>query len=288
MTSPSVSVVIPCHGAAVWLPRFTACLKAQTYAGPWEAVFVDDGDAECDYAPLRGDPRLRLVRRGVNGGVSAARNAGLESATGEIVLFADPDDEVRPDWMKHLVEAVDGVDFAWGGFVLRSGGSERTVAPPDAGAEYRGGDVAGRVWRAVFGYRLRDVIRHPTRGGLWNACRREFGTVWCRAFRRSAIGDLRFDETLRLNEDAMFLAAFALRARSMRVVGAADYVYEAREDGAAARESRERAVENRFALRDARRRLDPKMAHWRGSFVLGAIDVLRTAGLRAALRYLAG
>ncbi|MCR5414526.1 MAG: glycosyltransferase [Kiritimatiellae bacterium] len=270
----------------MWLSGFAADMRAQTYRGWWEAVFVDDGDGGTDYSVLE-DPRFRLVRR-PHGGVSAARNTGIDAAQGDLLLFADPDDSILPGWMENLVAAADGVDLAWGGFIMRENGTDSRFSPPDPGAEYRGAAVKSRVWRAVFGYRLRDVFRYRTRERMWKGCGREFGTVWCRAFRRSAVGDLRFDESLSLNEDAMFLAAFALRAESMRIVDCADYVYAIRPGGASAIESGMRKTANKFALRDARLRLDPGKDFWRGSFLLSAAEVCREDGPAAAWRYLTG
>ncbi len=246
---------------------------------------MDDGDAEADYSVLEGEPRFRLLRR-PHLGVSAARNAGLDEAKGEVVLFADPDDGLGPGWMESLAKAVEGVDFAWGGFTLESGGKTVLMESPDAGRVYRGEEVKNRVWRAVFGYRLRDALSHPSRNGLWKACGREFGTVWCRAFRRNVLADLRFDEGLALNEDAIFLAEYAVRAKSMRVVGDTSYVYRIRREGAANVESLERKAANKFALRDARSRIDPAKRFWRGTYLLSAVELLREAGLKTAWRYL--
>lgn len=286
-TFPSVSVIVPCYKAGPYLARFHASLTAQTYEGSWEAVFVDDGDpdGETVYACVT-DPRCRVVRQPSNRGVSAARNRGLTETTGEIVLFADPDDELGPDWMATLVAGLEGVDCAWGGFRLRADGAERVCVARDVGAVYRGADVKARIWRAIFGYRLRDVFRWLTRKRMWRGCGREFANVWCRAFRRSAISGVRFDETLRLNEDAIFLAEVAAQLSSLRILGDTGYIYETRPSGAVAVETRERKTANKFALRDARRRLDPRKRHWRGTFWLSAFEVWRDAGFGAAWRYL--
>ena len=281
-----VSVIIPCYRAGDVLPRFVSDLKAQDFAGTWEAIFVADGEAEGEtLAAVLDDPRFRLVVR-PHRGVSAARNAGLEAARGEIVLFADADDQLAPAWMSNLAKAIDGVDVAWGGFRLRTAECETLQLPEDAGAVYRGAAVRRRIWRAVFGYRVRDILRWGTRKRLWRGCRREFGTVWCRAFRRTALADVRFDETLALNEDALFLAACAQKLGSLRILGDTGYVYVAGDSGAVARETRQRLVANKFLLRDARAKLDPQMTHWRGTFLLSAVEVARAAGWRAAVRYL--
>lgn len=284
---PAVSVIIPCYHAGEFLGRFCRALLAQTYEGEWEAVFVDDADSGCDYGPVleggREGRRFRLVRRARNGGATAARNTGLESSSGEIVLFADPDDVPGPDWMRNLVESVEGVDLGWCGFKLNGS----SVTPPDPGRVYEGRAVRRRVWRAVFGYRLRDVLRWWTPRRLWRGCAREFGNVWAKAFRRSVIGDLRFDESLVTYDDAMFLAAYAVRAKSVRISSAADYDYIVRPEGVMSSGLKKRMSSVKFTLRDARRRLDPWMGHWRGTYILSAAEVARDSGIRAALRYLA-
>ena len=283
---PDVSVIIPCYRAGRFLARFCASLRAQTYSGGWEAVFVDDGDDGCDYGPVLAEG-FRLIRR-KNGGAAAARNTGLDSATGGIVLFADPDDLMDPDWMSHLVESIEGVDLGWCGFRLRGGESGPTteMAPPDPGAVYRGEDVKRRVRKAVFGYRVRDILRWWTPKRMWRGCGREFGNVWAKAFRRTVIGDLRFDETLVTYDDAMFLSAYAERAKSMRVSSASDYEYIVRPEGVMSSGLSKRKASVKFTMRDARRRLDPGMKWWRGTYLLSAVELLRDAGVAAAWRYL--
>lgn len=229
------------------------------------------------------------VLRRQNGGLSSARNAGLARASGEIVLFMDPDDVVEPYWIATLVKGMEGVDLAWGGFVEDEQGRLVKHISDDEGAEYFGEAVRKRIWRAVFGYRLRDLPWFFAKGGLWRHCRREFGSVCWRAFRRNVIGDLRFNEQLRLYEDAIFLSEYARRAKSMRVIGDTGYHYFIRKSGMMSVESRERMTQHKFELRDARRNVDPKMSAWRGTFVLSALQVLNdTKSLRMMWRYVMG
>jgi hypothetical protein len=61
----------------------------------------------------------------------------------------------------------------------------------------------------------------------------------------------------------MFLSAYALRAKSIRVLGDTGYHYFIRKSGAMLTEAREQVTKHKFLLRDARRELDPRMAHWR-------------------------
>lgn len=284
----SITVVVPVYNVAGYLRAALDSLLAQDLHD-WTAVCVDDGSTDgsgeilAEYAAR--DPRILVVHQ-PNKGVSAARNAALDRATGEIVAFLDPDDRVAADWLSRLQEGICGVDLAWGGMTMDSSGTLSHEIPGDVGCVYEGDAVRRRVWRAVFGYRLRDLIGLVLPGGMWRRCRREFGVVMCRAIRRSALGRLRFDDRVRLCEDALFLAAFAQRAKSMRVIGDVGYRYFVREGGAMLTERRLRMTPYKFAARDIRRELDPQMSHWRGSFLLSAVDILLRTGPGTAWRYL--
>ena len=89
-----VSVVIPTFNRAYCLPIAIGSLQQQTYQD-WEAVVVDDGSTDDTEATVKrlaeADPRIRYHRR-KNGGVSAARNTGLELAEGAWIGFLDSDD----------------------------------------------------------------------------------------------------------------------------------------------------------------------------------------------------
>jgi len=283
----AITVVVPVYNVAGYLKAAMDSLLAQTIRD-WMAICLDDGSTDesgailDDYAAR--DKRITVIHQS-NGGVSAARNAGLDRATGEIIAFLDPDDVVAPDWLAKLQEGIRDVDLVWGGMTMDCSGRQSYDGPTDIGAVYRGEAVRRRVWKAVFGYRLRDLFGFFLLGGLWKRCKREFGVVMCRAIRRSVIGDVRFDTRVRLCEDALFLAAVAKRARSMRVIGDTGYRYFVRDGGAMMTERRNRMVSYKFAARDIRREIDPKMTQWRGSFLLSALEVLRLSGFSAFLRY---
>lgn len=292
MRPMDVSVIIPCRGSASFVPKMVDMLRAQDFRGEWEAVFVDDGDEDVSWHAAVESAGMRLVVR-PHRGVSAARNAGLDAARGEVVLFVDADDGIDSGYVGRMFAAADGVDFAWGDAeVVGEDGrasSSRAAGGPEPGTVLEGDAIRDFVWRRCFGYRLRDLAWLPFPGGMWRRCGRELGGVWSRAFRRSAIGGLRFVEGLRNAEDSIFLCAFAAGAATMRVTGPSGYRYMPRRDGALAVENRgANKLESKFSLRDARRALDPGMAHWRGTFVLSALEVLRLGGVGAALRYLRG
>ena len=93
------SVIIPVYNVESYLRECLDSMLAQT-CGDWEAVCVDDGSTDgsgailSDYASR--DSRFRVVAQ-PNGGLSAARNTGLDHAQGDCILFLDSDDWLEPD-----------------------------------------------------------------------------------------------------------------------------------------------------------------------------------------------
>lgn len=289
-----ISVIVPCRLAARFAPKLAAELAAQTFRGEREFIFVDDADPESGEWRGAAESAGMTVVPSRGRGVSAARNTALDMARGDVVLFIDVDDEVPPDYLERMAAAAAGVDFAWGDAeVCEEGRPPRSTRSPMTGGVKAGDILEGEavrdfVWRRCFGYRLRDVPKALLPGGLWARCGRELGGVWARAFRRGVIGDLRFVEDLRNGEDSVFLCAYAARARTMRILGQTGYRYLLRRDGSLAKENSDPRLklEGKFALRDARRALDPRMERWRGTFFLSALEALRLGGASAAVRYL--
>ena len=90
-----VSVVVPCHNAAPYLAEALTSVLSQR-AAPEEVFVIDDGSTDDSAAvAARFGTRVRLVRQ-EQGGISAARNRGLDLATGDAIAFLDADD-IWPD-----------------------------------------------------------------------------------------------------------------------------------------------------------------------------------------------
>ena len=96
---PRVSVIIPAHDAAEFLPQALRSVHDQTFAD-WEIVAVDDGSSDDTWSILQGaGPRVRALRNVAPAGPAAARNRALAAANGELIAFLDADDLLLPRYL---------------------------------------------------------------------------------------------------------------------------------------------------------------------------------------------
>lgn len=109
---PAVSVIVAVHNVGPFLRRCVDSLLAQTWPSV-DIILVDDGSTDtsgdvCDEYALR-HPRIHVVHK-ENGGVSSARNAGLNAAHGEYVAFLDADDWAEANMLEDLVKPAVELD----------------------------------------------------------------------------------------------------------------------------------------------------------------------------------
>jgi glycosyltransferase involved in cell wall biosynthesis len=101
------SVVIPVYNREREIRRGLESCLAQDH-GSFEVVAVDDGstDRSADVVGACSDPRVRLVRLGMNRGQGAARNAGIRAAAGDWIISFDSDDELLPGALSRIHEKI--------------------------------------------------------------------------------------------------------------------------------------------------------------------------------------
>ena len=186
-----ISVIVPVYNGKKYLPICMKSLLEQTYRN-LEVILVDDGSkdgsgAMCD-AYAAQDSRVRVIHQ-ANGGVSSARNAGLDQVIGKYVTFVDADDYVEPDYLKRLYE-----DLTRHEADLSSCDYQEVIQ----------GDVAKTAIPFVAESRLitekatyfEDMIL--AREAYWS-------TITAKLFDRDLIGDTRFHAPFRYGEDHVFL-----------------------------------------------------------------------------------
>ena len=136
-----VSVLIPAYNRADYLSLALETIFRQSYA-PHEVIVVDDGSADHTADLMRNDwPTVRYIRHEHNLGVSAARNRGVQEASGEVIAWLDADDLWEPTYLETVMApllADPAVAGAYTGYYLIDSQGQihppprlRTAAPAD-------------------------------------------------------------------------------------------------------------------------------------------------------------
>jgi glycosyltransferase involved in cell wall biosynthesis len=185
-----LSVIIPVYNKLRYLSGLLEQVMEQTFRD-FECLLIDDGSTDgsgvvCDEFAAK-DPRFRVFHI-PNGGVSHARNVGLDAARGEYITFIDSDDGIRPGYLENLVQCMEKscADLVISGYekVDADGIMLSAVIPETTGA------VCFVDWLSDFG-------RVQLQTGLYGCC-------VAKLFPRALVQRIRFDESLRLAEDFDF------------------------------------------------------------------------------------
>ena len=103
--TPAISIVVPVYNAAPYIRRCLQSIQNQSFSN-WEAILVNDGSTDesgniCEEYALH-DNRFKVVHKS-NGGVSSARQTGIEASKGEFLIHIDPDDWMDKDMLSELI-----------------------------------------------------------------------------------------------------------------------------------------------------------------------------------------
>lgn len=192
----SVSIIIPFFNAKNFLSSLLESLLHQCGTNH-ELIFIDDGSTDGSFDQLLAltlrDPRVKIIKK-TNGGVSSARNVGLDLAMGEWVFFVDADDTVESDFISSMYSAGQNHDLVICGY--DSVGPDLTipyVLPLNA-----------------VPITLDQVYEHSLCTPVIN------GGCCNKAFRLDLIRrhGLKFDERVSVGEDMVFLAQYYQQCRS--------------------------------------------------------------------------
>lgn len=209
----TVSIIVPVYNVEKYLDKCVESLVGQTYDA-LEIILVDDGSPDgcpelCDLWAKR-DSRVRVIHK-ANGGVSDARNTGMDAATGEHLMFVDPDDYLPENAVELLMARLlaDGSDLAFGR-LTRS---------------YEDGHCDGRFW---------DFIQDRCLTGEELLCALDgweqfLVNVLGKLYTRRALEGLRFPP-MSSAEDLWVFPLIALQCRTVSMVGQLVYYYYQRPD----------------------------------------------------------
>ena len=289
MTIPVASVIVPCRNAEKTVEAALAGPLASSLR-ELEVIAVDDGSTDCTVAVLERiaskDDRLVVLHSGGKG-VSAARNMGLDAAQGEFVFFLDADDVVEPDMYPRVVEAMrrDSADYC------RVAHDE---VFPLTGKKYdfplKGNyrfssteDIVSKFIPCYFGYSFVQVKEWYSGTPLF--ARREMGSVWSGGFRLKIVRNcnVRFDESIEIYEDAMFLSEYLLNCCRTTIVE--DTLYHYTLSAAGSMNSKMSGPEffgNKLRLLAKREELDVKSggrltSMYAASCVFSLLEILRAS-----------
>lgn len=208
-----ISIIIPVYKAETFFDECVRSILAQSYNN-FELILVDDGSPDrcpelCDKWAVT-DGRIKVIHK-QNGGVSSARNSGLEIASGEYICFVDSDDTIPVNGLQTLVSSIEqsNVDVVFGMFQFQYGDKLLPHALRLPEGKYLFKDV------------LNDFIDDGTLGGFL------LGSACAALYKRKVImaNHLRFMEGLKNNEDGLFNFELALDADSFAVVNTPVYNY---------------------------------------------------------------
>lgn len=191
-----VSIIVPIYNQERFLSQCLDSIAAQSFLD-FEVILIDDGSTDSsrdickDFAAK--DPRFIYVSK-PNGGVSSARNAGIDKARGEYLLFVDADDILPADALEnHLRYFSEGVDLTMGSFIAFSEEDPEVYRVDVKRNETVSTDKC-----------LYDFT--PDGEGDWQRY------IWNRMFRRDLIieHNLHFNESIHYKEDGLFLVQYLL------------------------------------------------------------------------------
>ena len=211
-----VTIIIPIYNVAPFVADCIHSVMCQTWQEPLECILVDDCGTDDSMTVVertlqdyQGPVDFRIVRHEHNRGLSAARNTGLDNATGDYVYFLDSDDEITPDCIEALAAPIATVsyDLTVGDYRLEGSGIQKIPLRLSDGTVLQGRDV-------LKAYRQQDWYVMSVN----------------KLYRRSFLNDcrLRFREGI-LHEDELWSFEIACMAQSLAAVGAETYIYKLRE-----------------------------------------------------------
>ena len=219
-----ISIIVPVYNAEKYINK---CVKSiiEPTVSDIEILLVDDGSKDDSGRILDEicfhDKRIKVFHKS-NGGVSSARNMGLDNASGEYIMFVDAD-----DWLENVLceELIDGMiesDLAIGGY-------QRLF--------YEGTEV-------ISG-KSRTISMDTAFGNEFNVLYRSnlLNSPFSKIYKKSIIMEQRFDSSVELGEDFLFNLEYLNKCRQIAVVQTDAYIYNCLNEASATRRFRKNDID---------------------------------------------
>lgn len=197
-----VSVIVPVYNAEKYLHRCVQSILNQSYEH-WEAIFVNDGSTDSSLSILqeyaKSDHRFTIINKS-NGGVSSARNAGLDALQTEYFTFVDADDSISPDFFQKTLEAALSCDC--------------DLVVTDFSFQ---GKACGLYFSGLVQMNPSQYVKCIP------------GTPWAKLYKSQIVNRenrrLRFHEDMQCAEDTVFTISYAARIRNFYAISGPMYNY---------------------------------------------------------------
>lgn len=220
-----VTIIVPVYNVEKYIERCLKSIYDQNYTN-FEVLIVNDGSTDCSKKIIIEsclyDSRFIYIEK-ENGGLSSARNAGLDQANGEYIIFIDSDDWILPRYIEEMISHFeDDIDVLIGKYYLEDTIINKRYIPYESEkiekiyyGERKEREILERHLNAYYGvgYEIKDTTL----------------PVWKNAYRHSTIEDngLRFvSEREVMAEDYIFNMEAYYYANSVKVAPVAGYVHE--------------------------------------------------------------
>lgn len=201
-----ISVIAPVYNAEKYLHRCIDSILVQSFTD-FELLLINDGSKDnsgkiCDEYAAK-DSRIRVFHK-ENGGVSSARNLGLENAKGDYIMFVDSDDYMFPEMCELMAATIESkkADLVVCGTTETGGGYWRPAADED---------YSLAQLKENFVQLLHTELLSPP---------------WNKIFKRAIIGEQRFREDVSFGEDLMFNLGYIYKCEKVSFIKESPFFHE--------------------------------------------------------------
>lgn len=214
---PLISIIIPMYNSELYIEKTINSIINQTFEN-FELLIVDDGSTDSSYEICKKiaskDQRI-IVFSKTNGGVSSARNFGIDHAKGEWILFIDSDDYINKEYIQSFISHLNNKES----LTIQKG---CIIIHPNRKHEV---------------YCVNDTILHArTRNQIFSALYEKillYSSVWGKLFNKSIIAknNLKFNENILNGEDRLFVSDYLLchEVNDISILDSIGYNYYMRE-----------------------------------------------------------
>lgn len=207
---PLISIIVPAYNSEASICRCVESILQQTFEN-LELIIINDGSTDnTEELCLKytNDSRVRLINK-QNGGVSSARNRGIEEAAADYIIFADSDDYFVPTTCEILINAMmkNQSDFCLAGFNLMIEGNQVAEFIPSSGIQNRSYTIND----------LKDVFGYIYISNLFNS-------PWAKCYKKALIQS-EFNANYSLGEDLLFNLEYLKNCKSIYVSDKPVYNY---------------------------------------------------------------